>query len=236
MKYIVIPDEEQRRLVFYLAMEENLADHCEEDVFFLWQVEPTVIFGRNQVLEAEVNVEYCEQNGIQYYRRKSGGGCVYADKGNIMLSYITPKVMADEAFAAFLNKLADALRNLGLPAVKTEHNDVLIDGRKVSGNALFQKEKASIVHGTLLYDEDLEVMQKTITPPKQKLEKHGIESVRQRVANLKELGLMLSVEELKDYLANYFCGDQKRVLTATEIMSIEKIEKEYLNPDFIRRM
>lgn len=149
MKYIALPNEETRRLVFYLAMEEYLADHCEEDVFFLWQVEPTVIFGRNQVLEAEVNVEYCEENHIQYYRRKSGGGCVYADRGNIMLSYITPKQMADEAFTAFLDKLADALAKLGLPAVKTEHNDVLIDGRKVSGNALFQKEKASIVHGTL---------------------------------------------------------------------------------------
>lgn len=235
MKYIALPDEEQRMLVFYLAMEEYLADHCEEESFFMWQVEPTVIFGRNQVLAAEVNVAYCEQNSIQYYRRKSGGGCVYADRGNVMLSYITPKMMADEAFAAFLDKLADALRKLGLPAVKTEHNDVLIDGRKVSGNALFQKERASIVHGTLLYNEDLEAMQYAITPPKQKLEKHGIASVRQRVANLKELGLSLSVEELKDYLANYFCGDRKRVLTQEEIARIEEIEKVYLNPGFIRR-
>ena len=235
MTYITLPSEETRRLVFYLAMEEYLADHCEEDIFFLWQVEPTVIFGRNQVMEAEVNIEYCEKNHIQYYRRNSGGGCVYADRGNIMLSYITPKMMADEAFTVFLDKLADALEKLGLPAVKTEHNDVLVGGRKVSGNALFQKEQASIVHGTLLYDEDLEVMQAAITPPKQKLEKHGIASVRQRVANLKELGLSLSVEELKDYLANYFCADQKRVLTQDEIARIEEIEKEYLTPEFIRR-
>lgn len=83
--------------------------------------------------------------------------------------------------------------------------------------------------------EDLEVMQKAITPPKQKLEKHGIESVRQRVANLKEFGLTLSAEELKDYLAHYFCGDEKRVLTKEEIAGIEEIEKEYLTPEFIRR-
>lgn len=235
MTYITLPSEETRRLVFYLAMEEYLADHCEEDVFFLWHVEPTVIFGRNQVMEAEVNIEYCEKNHIQYYRRKSGGGCVYADRGNVMLSYITPKMMADEAFAEFLDKLAEALGRLGLPAVKTEHNDVLVEGRKVSGNALLQKEKASIVHGTLLYDEDLGVMQAAITPPKQKLEKHGIASVRQRVANLKELGISLSVEELKDYLANFFCGDQKRVLTQDEIARIKEIEKEYLTPEFIRK-
>lgn len=235
MTFITLPNEETRRLVFYLAMEEYLADHCEEDVFFLWQVEPTVIFGRNQVMEAEVNIEYCEKNHIQYYRRKSGGGCVYADRGNVMISYITPKQLADEAFAEFLDKLADALGKLGLPAVKTEHNDVLICGRKVSGNALFQKERASIVHGTLLYNEDLEVMQYAITPPKQKLEKHGIASVRQRVANLTELGVTLTVEELKDYLANYFCGDQRRVLTQEEVAGIEEIEKEYLTPEFIRR-
>ncbi len=235
MTFVKLPNEETRRLVFYLAMEEYLADNCEEDVFFLWQVEPTVIFGRNQVMEAEVNIEYCEKNHIQYYRRKSGGGCVYADRGNVMLSYITPKMMADEAFAEFLDKLAEALGRLGLPAVKTEHNDVLVEGRKVSGNALFQKEKASIVHGTLLYDEDLGVMQAAITPPKQKLEKHGIASVRQRVANLKELGISLSVEELKDYLANFFCGDPKRVLTQNEIARIKEIEKEYLTPEFIRR-
>ena len=235
MTYITLPNEETRRLVFYLAMEEYLADHCEEEAFFLWQVEPTVIFGRNQVMEAEVNIEYCEKNHIQYYRRKSGGGCVYADKGNVMLSYITPKRMADEAFDEFLDKLADALGKLGLPAVKTEHNDVLIDGRKVSGNALFQKERACIVHGTLLYNEDLKVMQAAITPPKQKLEKHGITSVRQRVANLTELGLTLTVEELKDYLANYFCGDRRRKLSQEEIAGIEEIEKEYLTPEFIRR-
>ena len=235
MKYIQLPDTETRRLTFYLAMEEYLADHCEEDVFFMWQVEPTVIFGRNQVLEAEVNVDYCEKNHIQYYRRKSGGGCVYADKGNVMISYVTPKMMADETFAAFLDKVAEALGALGLSAVRTEHNDILIDGRKVSGNALFQKEKASIVHGTLLYNEDLAVMQAAITPPKQKLEKHGIASVRQRVANLKELGLTLSVEELKDYLAGYFCGDQRRMLTQEEMSKIEEIEKEYLTPEFVRR-
>lgn len=235
MVYITLPNKEQRRLIFFLAMEEYLADHCKEDVFFLWQVEPTVIFGRNQVLEAEVNVEYCEQNGIQYYRRKSGGGCVYADKGNVMLSYITSKMMAKDAFDAFLDKLAAALKKLGLPAVRTEHNDVLIGGRKVSGNALFQKECASIVHGTLLYDEDIGVMQSAITPPKQKLDKHGIASVRQRVTNLKELGLNLTVEELKDYLASFFCGEQTRMLTEEEIASIEKMEKEYLNPEFIRK-
>ena len=235
MTNITLPEARQRRLTFYLAMEEYLAGHCDEEMFCLWQVEPTVIFGRNQVLQAEVNVGYCENRHIQYYRRKSGGGCVYADKGNIMVSYITPKTTADKAFEDYLGKLADALRQLGFDAVRSEHNDVLIGCRKVSGNALFQKEKASIVHGTLLYDVDIKTMQEAITPPKQKLTKHGIASVRQRVANLKELGIKMSVEELKAHLAKYFC-EAERALTKEEIASIEMIEQEYLTPAFIGRI
>ena len=221
MKYVKLPEDKQYKLPFYLAMEEYIAENCGEDLLFTWQVEPTVIFGRNQVMLAEVNVDYCEQHHIQYYRRKSGGGCVYADKGNIMTSYITPKVTSDVAFNEFLNNLADVLRKLGFDAVKTEHNDILIGGRKVSGNALFQKEKASIVHGTLMYDVDIQTLMEAITPPKQKLEKHGIESVRQRVVNLKELGLKLSVEELRNHIAQSLC-DGEKVLTDDEVNEIQK--------------
>ena len=233
MKYVKLPEEKQHKLPFYLAMEEYLAEHCVEDLLFIWRVEPTVIFGRNQVMLAEVNVDYCEQHHIQYYRRKSGGGCVYADKGNIMTSYITPKVTSDVAFNEFLNKLAEVLRKLGFEAVKTEHNDILIGGRKVSGNALFQKEKASIVHGTLMYDVDIQTLMEAITPSKQKLEKHGIESVRQRVVNLKELGLKLSVEELRSHIAKSLC-DGEKVLTGDEVHEIEKIEQGYYAPEFLR--
>ena len=80
MKYIALPDDKTRILPFYLAMEEYVAYNIdEEDCFFMWQVEPTVIFGRNQLIENEVNLEYCRVHNIQTYRRKSGGGCVYAD-------------------------------------------------------------------------------------------------------------------------------------------------------------
>ena len=90
MKYIALPDKEIRRLSFYLAMEEYVARHVDEsEGFFMWQVAPSVIFGRNQVVENEVNVDYCRQHGISMYRRKSGGGCVYADMDNLMLSYIS---------------------------------------------------------------------------------------------------------------------------------------------------
>ena len=89
MVYISIP-EKDRRLSFYLAMEEYIARHLDEDdCFFMWQVRPSVIFGRNQLIENEVNTVYCRSNNISMYRRKSGGGCVYADMNNVMFSYIT---------------------------------------------------------------------------------------------------------------------------------------------------
>lgn len=233
MLHITLPDQQDHRLVFYLAMEEYLAEHCKEDMLFLWQVKPTVIFGRSQVLQSEVNVAYCEEQGIQYYRRKSGGGCVYADMGNIMISYITPKTDVQRTFQFYLENLANALQKLGFEAVTTANNDVLIDGKKVSGNAFYAKPNASIVHGTLLYDVDFKALQQAITPPVEKLSKHGVQSVRQRVVNLKELGFDRSIDELKSYIIHQFC-EYERALTSDEIKEIEAIEQTYLVPEFIK--
>lgn len=229
--HIDLSEQDGRNLTFYLALEEYLVDHCQEDVFFIWQVDPTVIFGRNQDMEAEVNVEYCEKNGIRMFRRKSGGGCVYSDRGNVMLSYVTKKKDVDTTFNYFLDALVGALSDLGINAVKSTHNDVMICDRKVSGNAFFKTPNGSIVHGTLLYDSDFEVLQKAITPSKEKLNSHGIKSVRQRVMNLTEV-CPIELGKLKEHLVGYFC-DRKRKLTDDELSEIEMIEKTYTNPKFI---
>ena len=89
MKNVVLPRAEEHSLAFYLAMEEYVAEHVEGEAFFVWRVDPTVIIGRNQDLEAEVNLDYCRDHGVKVVRRRSGGGCVYSDKGNIMISYIS---------------------------------------------------------------------------------------------------------------------------------------------------
>ena len=203
------------------------------DSFFVWSVRPTVIFGRNQDMEAEVNVDYCREHGIQMYRRKSGGGCVYSDKGNLMLSYITGGTDVDRAFQNYLECLASALREMGIAAVTTAHNDVLVDGRKVSGNACFATPTGCIVHGTLLYDGDFSEMEKAITPSREKLESKGIKSVRQRVANLKELGTVSGIDVLRLKIIDYFCKSE-HLLSAGDIKEIEDIERTYLNEDFIR--
>ena len=110
MTYVALPGDKQYRLPFYLAMEEYVArEFPAQDYFFMWQVDPTVIFGRNQLVESEVDCEYCNSNGIQMYRRKSGGGCVYADMSNIMLSYITPSSNVNFTFNRYMLMVEHAL-------------------------------------------------------------------------------------------------------------------------------
>ena len=231
MDHIILPDNVERPLTFYLAMEEYVAAAfgCG---FFVWRVAPTVIIGRNQDLETEVNLQFCDEHGINVVRRKSGGGCVYADRGNIMLSYITPRKGVETVFGEFLEQFAEALRSLGLPAVRTAHNDILVDGCKVSGNAFFSLPNGSIVHGTLLHSVDFDMLSAAITPTAAKLAKHGVQSVRQRVSNLSALGIGLSVEALSDYLTKRFCSGN-RMLNASDIDRIIDIEKSYTAPSIV---
>lgn len=233
MTGISFPDKETRRLVYYLAAEEYFAATGME-AFFCWRTRPCVIFGRNQDMEAEVNVPYCLEHGIDMWRRKSGGGCVYSDEGNLMLSYIVKGGDVRTAFESYLQKLASALRGLGIPAVTTSHNDVLVDGHKVSGNACFVENGVCIVHGTLLYDVDFDRLEKAITPSQEKLSSHGVKSVRQRVANLKELGLDCGMDALENYLRSIF-SESTIELGAEAETQIREIETSYLNPDFIKR-
>ena len=212
MKHVILPDDVRRSLAFYLAMEEFVAREIEGEAFFVWRVEPTVIYGRNQVLENEVNLEYCREHGVDIVRRKSGGGCVYSDLGNIMVSYISRRGDISEVFDRYMTALTEALRALGVPAEKSGRNDILVEGRKVSGNAFHQLPDRSIVHGTLLYSTDLEALTEAIRPPVEKLQRHGVESVRQRVMNLSEYVALMtdpddalkSPEALEKYLVRYF--------------------------------
>lgn len=234
MIYIKLPNAIRHKLSFYLAMEEYVAEKFtgNDDCFFLWQVEPTVIFGRHQVIENEVNIGYCREHGIEIYRRKSGGGCVYADQNNVMLSYITRSDNVEKTFSRYLALAAEALQSiLGIEAVMTSNNDLLIDGAKVSGNAIYHTNGKIIAHGTLLYDTVMQNMMSAITPSQEKLQKHGVESVRQRITLLKQHTSM-PLEEIKTKLISYICSSEHQ-LSDDDVENIKAIEAEYLDPDFI---
>lgn len=237
MIYVNIPEENVRRLPFYLAAEEFLARRIrpsDEDLFFMWQVNPTVIFGRNQVVEQEINLDYCRANGIEFYRRKSGGGCVFANLDNVMFSYITADASGVAAtFSLYTSMVAGMLRDLGLNATATDRNDVLIDGLKVSGNAFYHLPTASIAHGTMLYRTDLEAMSRALTPSRQKLSAKGVSSVRSRVTSLSE-HIDLDLDQFKQFARRHLT-DKELTLSPTDIAEILEIEKEYYNPKWIYR-
>jgi len=242
MKYITLPDQLQqgedtaaetvRGLSFYLAMEEYVARHVDEpDAFFMWQVGPSVIFGRNQSLSNEVDVGYCRRHGISMYRRKSGGGCVYADSDNVMMSFVTTGDDVAFTFNRFIGMMLLVLRSMGIEATGTAHNDVLIGGRKVSGTAFYHLPGRSIVHATMLYDTNMDHMLHAITPSAEKLQSKGIQSVRQRITLLKDHTTMTLVE-FREHVRRTLCTGERR-LTAADVAAIEEIEKQYLRDDFI---
>ena len=232
MIYVNLNDTKERELSFYLAMEEYVARNMKErDCFFMWQVEPTVIFGRNQLIENEVNVSFCKQNGIKMFRRKSGGGCVYADKGNIMFSYITKEDNVGFTFYKYINMILAMLEKLNVKATTSGRNDILIDGRKVSGNAFYRIPGRSVVHGTMLYDSDVEAMIASITPSEQKLKSKGVTSVSQRITQLKDY-IDISMEQFKDFAKNTLCNGEI-TLQQKEVEKILEMEKEYRSHDFI---
>ena len=228
MKYITLPTNEVRQLSFYLAMEEYVARHISEpDCFFMWQVEPSVIFGRNQVLENEVNMEYCKSHGINVFRRKSGGGCVYADMDNLMLSYISDGDKVGYTFNKFVQMILLVLRKMGVEATGTSHNDIMIGDRKVCGTAYYQLPGRGIVHSTMLYDTNMDHMLNAITPGPEKLEKKGIQSVRQRITLLKDY-VSLSLDEVKTLIRETLC-EGELMLTPEQVAEIEYQSKNNNN-------
>ena len=237
MKYISLPDEKVCPLSFYLAMEEFVARRLDEpDCLFMWQVEPSVIFGRNQVAENEVNFDYCKAHGIKVYRRKSGGGCVYADMDNLMLSYVTTGENVGFAFNQFVNMVLLVLRKLGISATGTTHNDIMIGDRKVCGTACYHLAGRSIVHSTMLYDTNMDHMLHAITPDQEKLEKKGIQSIRQRITLLKDYlkgdQQPQSTEALKTFIRATLC-EGEYMLTEADVAEVEQIELTYLKEEFI---
>ncbi|MCI6419925.1 MAG: lipoate--protein ligase family protein [Bacteroidales bacterium] len=174
-------------LMDYLAMEADMVKTIQEPTVFTWVVSPTVIYGRHQCAEAEVNEAYCHAHGIAVVQRQSGGGCVYADRGNLMVSFVSPSTRSQEVFDQFLVLLSGALRQLGYEAVTTAHNDVLVGDRKVSGTACYTTPTGTVVHASMLYDVNLTDLEAAITPSEAKLAKHAVASVRQRVRNLRDI-------------------------------------------------
>lgn len=233
MKYVTVPDCQNRPLPFYLAMEEYLAKTMTDDeLWFMWIVSPTVIIGRNQDIDTEVNLDYCRDRGIAVVRRKSGGGCVYADCNNVMFSYICRSNNVATTFSRYTSRIVDMLSGLGLDASATGRNDILVNGLKVSGSAFYHLPGRSIVHGTMLYDTNFENMSNAINPPVEKLRVYGVQSVPQRITTLRPL-LSYTLDEFTDY-ARRRMSTGEYPLTESDVINIEALAESYYDERWLR--
>lgn len=233
MKYIIIPERKTTpQLPFYFAVEEYVArTYTDDDYFMAWRVEPTVMLGRNQLTENEVNIDYCKRNGIHIFRRKSGGGCIYADKGCMQFSYISFAENVNHAFVEYMQGIADMIKSLGINTELSGRNDILVEGKKVAGSAFYRLKGRSVLHNSLLFSTELEHLAQALTPAKEKLQSKGVASVSQRVGNVGN-HTDLSIEAFMDYVRKYMCGDEVLELTADDMKHIEEIEKELASDDF----
>ena len=218
---------------FNLAMEEYLLKNSTEDLFILWRNKPSVIVGKNQNTLSEINLEYVKENSIPVVRRQSGGGAVFHDLGNINFTFISNNNNSFSDFKKFTQPIIDLLKTMGLDATFSGRNDLLIDGKKFSGNAQYNYRNKVMHHGTLLFSSQITDLSNALKVKSIKFEGKGIKSVKSRVTNISEhLDTKMSVLEFKDLIMNYMASidsDNKLyTLTKEDIDGIEKlVEKKY---------
>ena len=183
MRYIKNPSTNP---YYNMAFDEYCLESLpmDEPVFYLWQNRPAVIVGFNQEVNTEVNLDYLKGNGIDLVRRVTGGGAVFHDLCNLNYTIVGRSEDLERDYPEYASIMAKALQSLGVPATLSGRNDILVEGRKVSGFAKRVCKNRLMVHGTLMYNVDVDVLTKVLNPSNTKLQSKGIASVRSRVANL----------------------------------------------------
>lgn len=189
---------------YNLALEEELLKNIEDNerIFYLWQNEKTVVIGRNQNPYLECNIDYMNENKIFLVRRISGGGAVFHDLGNLNFTFIAKE--KDLNLEKELLVIKKALEKFNLNIEFSGRNDLILDGKKFSGEAFYGEDGNGFHHGTLMVDVDVDSLSHVLNPSKLKLKGKGIKSVKSRVINLKEANPSINIENLKDALERGF--------------------------------
>lgn len=218
-----------------LAIEEYALKtmDVDKDSFFLFYInEPAIIIGKNQNTIEEINTDFVDINGIHVVRRLSGGGAVYHDLGNLNFSFIT-KDDGDSFrnFKKFTQPIVDALKEMGVDAELSGRNDILAEGRKISGNAQFTTKGRMFSHGTLMFDTEIDAVVSALKVRKDKIESKGIKSIRSRVANITEfLEQKSTIEEFRVTLLHSIFGGEENikelVLTEQDWTNIKELSKQ----------
>lgn len=212
---------------FNLASEEYLLKHRKENFIYLWINAPAVIVGVNQNTVQEVNLDYTTSHGIKVVRRQTGGGAVYHDLNNLCYTVIAPFRENVDNYRRFTAPVIEYLNTLGVKAEFSGRNDIVVGGKKISGNAQTVSGGRIMHHGTLLFDTDMTALTFALKPNKLKTESKGIKSVRARVTNIKQYLPDMTVEEFKNGLKEYFKKTcEEYVLTENDIAEIDKLVRD----------
>ena len=217
-----------------LAIEEYALKHLNiDETYLLFYINrPSIIIGRNQNTIEEINSDYVDEKGITVVRRLSGGGAVYHDLGNLNFSFIT-KDDGDSFhnFKKFTQPVVETLEKLGIHAELSGRNDILAEGKKISGNAMFSTKGRMFSHGTLLFQSEMDHIVSALKVKKDKIESKGIKSIRSRVGNIADfLKEPMSVEKFRSFLLQNIFKDTGKVteyvLTETDWEKIHEISKD----------
>ncbi|PLX23626.1 MAG: lipoate--protein ligase [Marinilabiliales bacterium] len=218
---------------FNLAAEEYVLRNFTEDCFMLWRNHPSIIVGKHQNTLAEINVDYVKEKQIDVVRRLSGGGAVFHDLGNLNFTFI--KNAKNEGslvdFKRYVEPIIEVLHNLGINAKFEGRNDIMIDGKKISGNAEHVFKRRVLHHGTLLFSSEITDISKALRVNPLKYQDKGVKSVRSRVTNIGDhLPQKMTVREFQDEILKFIMNsDQAADLyeyTPEDIKEIDKLVKE----------
>ncbi|MBR0352727.1 MAG: lipoate--protein ligase [Oscillospiraceae bacterium] len=216
---------------YNLAFEEYVLNtFTQGDILILWQNDRTVVIGRNQCAEAEIDPDYIRENGVNVVRRATGGGAVYHDLGNLNYSFITDRTeSASDPVNRCTKTVVDALRGLGLDAEASGRNDILVEGHKVSGTAQRILGSRILYHGTLLFSADLDAAERALRVDPEKFAGKGIASVRSRIANISTfLETPMTVREFRDYIKKALSKEESGgiSLSPEDIRAIRRLKQE----------
>lgn len=247
MQYLSMPSNDIRR---NLATEQYLmnSDHMQVPFMLFYIEDSCIIVGRNQNTLEEINQSYCEEHGVTITRRLSGGGAMYQDMGNMCFSFVVPSEQVKFGdFKELVKPVVDALHDMGATGAEvTGRNDIVIDGKKFSGNAMYSRDGKTFSHGTLMYNVNTDVVAEALRVPKDKIESKGIKSVRSRVTNimpyLKPEFQNLTTQQFRDELIKRImkvdsieeAAKSEYQLTAEDEKAIDAIEQKwYKNDDWV---
>lgn len=231
------------QVYFNLAAEEYLLKNYEEDVFMLWQNEPSVIIGKHQDIYAEVNLDYAQEKGIKVARRFSGGGAVYHDAGNLNLTFIETRQNPD--FNEYIRRIVSMLNTLGIHAYPDERRGLNVNGLKISGSAQSIHKNRVLFHATLLVSSDLSQLVTSLeaSPENQRMsareQRIRVRSVKSPVANLlSHLPKSMEIEEVKEFILHYFLSENlrnfKQAFSPADFSKILQLKEEkYGTKDWI---